>query len=147
MENKNLKTNFNERINSEEAQKIKENLTNFLLIEFPSYQNKFTRKEVAQKIQDKILELINIYIKIFKINLEKDEFAYNEICNGFESIITKKIYNEIFNISPEEVKEDFEFQKKLLKYNFIKPEYLEIPQNMINPVYIETAINSKKNNF
>ena len=147
MENKRIKTNFNERINSEEAQLIKENLANFILIDFPSYQNKYTRKEIAQKIQNKILELINIYIKTFKINLEKDEYAYNEICDGFESIITKKIYNEIFNITPEEIKDDFEFQQKLLKYNFIKPEHLEIPTKMINPVYIETAINSKKNNF
>lgn len=147
MENKRIKTNFNERINSEEAQLIKENLANFILIDFPSYQNKYTRKEIAQKIQNKILELINIYIKTFKINLEKDEYAYNEICDGFESIITKKIYNEIFNITPEEIKDDFEFQQKLLKYNFIKPEYLEIPTKMVNPVYIETAINSKKNNF
>ena len=64
-------TSFFNRMNSQNAEEIKENLYSFLN-NFQKYNNN-TQLELSKKIQDKITELIELYIKIFNINLEEDE--------------------------------------------------------------------------
>ena len=134
-------TSFFNRMNSEKAEEIKENLYSFLN-NFQKYNNN-TQLELSKKIQDKITELIELYIKIFNINLEEDENGYEEICDGFESIITKKLFNYIFSINKEDIIKDYNLDLKIRDFSFIKPEHLEIKTEIINDIYIETAINSK----
>jgi uncharacterized protein Veg len=128
-------------MNSEKAEEIKENLYSFLN-NFQKYNNN-TQLELSKKIQDKITELIELYIKIFNINLEEDENGYEEICDGFENIITKKLFNYIFSINKEDIIKDYNLDLKIRDFSFIKPEHLEIKTEIINDIYIETAINSK----
>ena len=137
---KNLTSFFN-RMNSQNAEEIKENLYSFLN-NFQKYNNN-TQLELSKKIQDKITELIELYIKIFNINLEEDENGYEEICDGFENIITKKLFNYIFSINKEDIIKDYNLDLKIRDFSFIKPEHLEIKTEIINDIYIETAINSK----
>jgi hypothetical protein len=134
-------TSFFNRMNSQNAEEIKENLYSFLN-NFQKYNNN-TQLELSKKIQDKITELIELYIKIFNINLEEDENGYEEICDGFESIITKKLFNYIFSINKEDIIKDYNLDLKIRDFSFIKPEHLEIKTEIINDIYIETAINSK----
>ena len=134
-------TSFFNRMNSENAEEIKENLYSFLN-NFQKYNNN-TQLELSKKIQDKITELIELYIKIFNINLEEDENGYEEICDGFENIITKKLFNYIFSINKEDIIKDYNLDLKIRDFSFIKPEHLEIKNEIINDIYIETAINSK----
>ena len=134
-------TSFFNRMNSENAEEIKENLYSFFY-DFNKYNNN-TQLELSTKIQDKITELIELYIKIFNINLEEDENGYEEICDGFESIITKKLFNYIFSINKEDIINDYKLDLKIRDFSFIKPEHLEIKNEIINDLYIETAINSK----
>ena len=134
-------TSFFNRMNSQNAEEIKENLYSFLN-NFQKYNNN-TQLELSKKIQDKITELIELYIKIFNINLEEDENGYEEICDGFESIITKKLFNYIFSINKEDIINDYNLDLKIRDFSFIKPEHLEIKTEIINDIYIETAINSK----
>ena len=134
-------TSFFNRMNSEKAEEIKENLYSFFN-DFNKYNNN-TQLELSTKIQDKITELIELYIKIFNINLEEDENGYEEICDGFESIITKKLFNYIFSINKEDIINDYNLDLKIRDFSFIKPEHLEIKNEIINDIYIETAINSK----
>ena len=134
-------TSFFNRMNSENAEEIKENLYSFLN-DFKKYNNN-SQLELSKKIQDKITELIELYIKIFNINLEEDENGYEEICDGFESIITKKLFNYIFSINKEDIIKDYNLDLKIRDFSFIKPEHLEIKTEIINDIYIETAINSK----
>ena len=134
-------TSFFNRMNSQNAEEIKENLYSFLN-DFKKYNNN-SQLELSKKIQDKITELIELYIKIFNINLEEDENGYEEICDGFESIITKKLFNYIFSINKEDIINDYNLDLKIRDFSFIKPEHLEIKNEIINDIYIETAINSK----
>ena len=134
-------TSFFNRMNSQNAEEIKENLSSFLN-NFQKYNNN-TQLELSKKIQDKITELIELYIKIFNINLEEDENGYEEICDGFENIITKKLFNYIFSINKEDIIKDYNLDLKIRDFSFIKPEHLEIKTEIINDIYIETAINSK----
>ena len=134
-------TSFFNRMNSQNAEEIKENLYSFFN-DFNKYNNN-TQLELSKKIQDKITELIELYIKIFNINLEEDENGYEEICDGFESIITKKLFNYIFSINKEDIIKDYNLDLKIRDFSFIKPEHLEIKTEIINDIYIETAINSK----
>ena len=134
-------TSFFNRMNSENAEEIKENLYSFLN-DFKKYNNN-SQLELSKKIQDKITELIELYIKIFNINLEEDENGYEEICDGFESIITKKLFNYIFSINKEDIINDYNLDLKIRDFSFIKPENLEIKNEIINDIYIETAKNSK----
>ena len=134
-------TSFFNRMNSQNAEEIKENLYSFLN-NFQKYNNN-TQLELSKKIQDKITELIELYIKIFNINLEEDENGYEEICDGFENIITKKLFNYIFSINKEDIINDYNLDLKIRDFSFIKPEHLEIKNEIINDIYIETAINSK----
>ena len=134
-------TSFFNRMNSEKAEEIKENLYSFLN-DFKKYNNN-SQLELSKKIQDKITELIELYIKIFNINLEEDENGYEEICDGFENIITKKLFNYIFSINKEDIIKDYNLDLKIRDFSFIKPEHLEIKNEIINDIYIETAINSK----
>jgi uncharacterized protein Veg len=128
-------------MNSEKAEEIKENLYSFLN-DFKKCNNN-SQLELSKKIQDKITELIELYIKIFNINLEEDENGYEEICDGFENIITKKLFNYIFSINKEDIINDYNLDLKIRDFSFIKPEHLEIKNEIINDIYIETAINSK----
>ena len=134
-------TSFFNRMNSQNAEEIKENLYSFLN-NFQKYNNN-TQLELSKKIQDKITELIELYIKIFNINLEEDENGYEEICDGFESIITKKLFNYIFSTNKQDIINDYNIDLKIKQFSFIKPEHLEIKNEIINDIYIDTAINSK----
>ena len=134
-------TSFFNRMNSQNAEEIKENLYSFLN-NFQKYNNN-TQLELSTKIQDKITELIELYIKIFNINLEEDENGYEEICDGFESIITKKLFNYIFSTNKQDIINDYNIDLKIKQFSFIKPEHLEIKNEIINDIYIDTAINSK----
>lgn len=134
-------TSFFNRMNSEKAEEIKENLYSFLN-DFKKCNNN-SQLELSKKIQDKITELIELYIKIFNINLEEDENGYEEICDGFESIITKKLFNYIFSINKQDVINDYYLDLKIRDFSFIKPDHLEIKNEIINDIYIDTAINSK----
>ena len=134
-------TSFFNRMNSEKAEEIKENLYSFLN-DFKKYNNN-SQLELSKKIQDKITELIELYIKIFNINLEEDENGYEEICDGFESIITKKLFNYIFSTNKQDIINDYNIDLKIKQFSFIKPEHLEIKNEIINDIYIDTAINSK----
>ena len=134
-------SSFINRMNSVEAEEIQENLYSFL--NDCKKRINYTQEELSKIIQNKITELIELYIKIFKINLEEDENGYEEICDGFESIITKKLFNYIFSINKEDIIKDYNLDLKIRDFSFIKPEHLEIKNEIINDIYIDTAINSK----
>ena len=128
-------------MNSVEAEEIQENLYSFL--NDCKKRINYTQEELSKTIQNKITELIELYIKIFKINLEEDENGYEEICDGFESIITKKLFNYIFSTNKQDIINDYNIDLKIKQFSFIKPEHLEIKNEIINDIYIDTAINSK----
>ena len=128
-------------MNSVEAEEIQENLYSFL--NHCKKRINCTQEELSKTIQNKITELIELYIKIFKINLEEDENGYEEICDGFESIITKKLFNYIFSTNKQDIINDYNIDLKIKQFSFIKPEHLEIKNEIINDIYIDTAINSK----
>lgn len=128
-------------MNSVEAEEIQENLYSFL--NDCKKRINYTQEELSKIIQNKITELIELYIKIFKINLEEDENGYEEICDGFESIITKKLFNYIFSTNKQDIINDYNIDLKIKQFSFIKPEHLEIKNEIINDIYIDTAINSK----
>ena len=134
-------SSFINRMNSVEAEEIQENLYSFL--NDCKKRINCTQEELSKTIQNKITELIELYIKIFKINLEEDENGYEEICDGFESIITKKLFNYIFSTNKQDIINDYNIDLKIKQFSFIKPEHLEIKNEIINDIYIETAINSK----
>ena len=134
-------SSFINRMNSVEAEEIQENLYSFL--NDCKKRINYTQEELSKIIQNKITELIELYIKIFKINLEEDENGYEEICDGFESIITKKLFNYIFSTNKQDIINDYNIDLKIKQFSFIKPEHLEIKNEIINDIYINTAINSK----
>lgn len=134
-------SSFINRMNSVEAEEIQENLYSFL--NDCKKRINCTQEELSKIIQNKITELIELYIKIFKINLEEDENGYEEICDGFESIITKKLFNYIFSTNKQDIINDYNIDLKIKQFSFIKPEHLEIKNEIINDIYIDTAINSK----
>jgi isoleucyl-tRNA synthetase len=137
-----MEKNFSFLINSEEANEILKKMKIFIG-EFNENRIKYTLKEKSELIQNFISELIEIYIEKFKIDLDKEN-AYKEICDGIESLITKNLYSEIFCTTKEEIINDFNVNKKIHLLSFITPENLEINQKLINEIYIEAAINSKK---
>lgn len=141
-----MEKTFSFLINSEEASEILKKIKIFIG-EFNENRIKYTLKEKSELIQNFISELIEIYIEKFKIDLDKENDAYKEICDGIESLITKNLYSEIFCTTKEEITNDFNLSEKIHKLNFIKPENLEINPKLINEIYIEAAINSKKNFF
>ncbi len=50
----------------------------------------------------------------------------------------------IFCSTRKEKEEDYNFEKLVKKFHFIQPKHLDIDDTLIDPVYIEVAINSKK---
>ena len=134
-------SSFINRMNSVEAEEIQENLYSFL--NDCKKRINYTQEELSKIIQNKITELIELYIKIFKINLEEDENGYEEICDGFESILTKKLFFYIFSTNKQDIINDYNIDLKIKQFSFIKPEHLEIKNEIINDIYIDTAINSK----
>ena len=83
-----------------------------------------------------------LYSKTWNVDLEKEENEYNEICDWFENLITKKLYNRIFCVTKKEKINDYQFELQTEKFSFITPQNLEIEPLLINEVYIKTAINS-----
>ena len=52
------------------------------------------KKEVSEKVQDFVSKLIIDFSRIWKINLSSYPIYYKEICDEFESKVTKALYNK-----------------------------------------------------
>jgi hypothetical protein len=52
------------------------------------------KTEIAKKIQDLVSKLIIDFAVLWRINIKSNQSHYMEICDGFESILTKALYNK-----------------------------------------------------
>lgn len=82
------------------------------------------------------------FARLWRVNFNANTSIYGEICDGFETIITKSLYNKIFCSTFQEKEDDYQFEKLVKKFNFITPKHLDIDENAIDPLYIEVAVNS-----
>ncbi len=52
------------------------------------------KNEIAKKIQDLVSKLLVDFANIWRINIKNNHSHYIEICDGFEGLITKALYNK-----------------------------------------------------
>lgn len=139
MKNENI---FLQRISERQSQRIQEEISKFLLEDFISIHS-LPIASIARTVQDKITELLKLYAKTWRVDLEKEEEEYNCACDWFENVLTKKLYNRIFSVTKEDKENDYLFELQTQTFSFITPQHLEIDSSIINEIYISAAINSK----
>ena len=114
----------------------------FIFDEFPKLATQIDKKALGQKFQNFITKLITNFCQIWKIKLTyQSENLYHELCDNFETLLTKKLYNKIFCSTRSEKEEDFFFDHLLEQYQFITPKFLDIDENVIDDLYFSAAIN------
>ena len=117
-------------------------LFRFIKEEFPKLADSLKIDKVAENFHLFINKLIKKFCQIWSIKLNYNtEEIYNEICDNFESMITKKLYNQIFCSSRKDREEDYKFDYLLEKYQFITPDLFEIPSSVLDNNYLSMAIN------
>ena len=52
------------------------------------------KKEVAKKVQEFVSKMVIQFARLWKVNILSNQNNYIEICDGFECIITKTLYNK-----------------------------------------------------
>ena len=96
---------FNEKIKDQKSIRIQTMINNYISKDFPKYLNTLNMEEIGQKNQEFTNKLILEFCKLWDIILTYEtEEEYNIICDSFESILTKKIYNKIFSSTFEDKK-------------------------------------------
>lgn len=143
MKNENI---FLQRINQKQSQLIQDELSKFILEDYNNIQSQ-PITSIARIVQDKITELIKLYAKTYSVDMDKEEDEYNCACDWFENVITKKLYNRLFSVTKEDKENDYLFEIQTKTFSFITPQCLEIDGNLLNEIYISTAINSKITNI
>ena len=93
METKEL--NLNTKLLDYKSEPIQERIKTFVKFEFPKLATEMKKDDLAKKFQKFIRELVLLFCKIWGITLTyQTELIYQEICDFFESLITKKLYNK-----------------------------------------------------
>lgn len=134
--------NFYDKLKDKRSIPIQNKIKTFIFDEFPKLATQIDKKALGQKFQNFISKLIIEFCQIWKIKLTyQSENLYHELCDNFESLLTKKLYNKIFCSTRSEKEEDFFFDHLLEKYQFITPKYLDIDDSVIDELYFSAAIN------
>ena len=111
---------------------IQNTIKTFIFDEFPKLATQIDKKALGQKFQNFITKLITKFCQIWKIKLTyQSENLYHELCDNFETLLTKKLYNKIFCSTRSEKEEDFFFDHLLEQYQFITPKFLDIDDEVI----------------
>ena len=104
----------------------------------------------SQRIQEFILDKTYDYAIVNDVNYEDDPSLFEEICDGIEAIITKSLYSEyivfdkfsLFCCTFQQRKDDFEFEEKINRLQFITPTHLDIDDLVIQNDYLKFAFTS-----
>ena len=131
--------NFFSKLKDKKSINILNDLFKFINSTFPEICDKTNDlSEISISVQDFISKSVNEFAKIWNIEFTNSQFAYSEICDGFENLITKSLYNGIMNI----IGEDNKLEKLCRKYSFINIKHLGI-DSPIDDFELATQVKSK----
>lgn len=75
---------------------------------------------IAMAVQDFISKMLIEFAKIWRVEFTNNKYAYSEICDGFESLLTKSLYYQIMNYFVDDKK----LERLFKKYSFINLKHL-----------------------
>lgn len=123
----NLTINFYAKLKDKRSSVILQEVMNFISNSFSELLNNVGEmSEISIALQDFISKLVYEFANTWSIDFRNNKYAYQEICEGFESLITKSLYNQIM----EYFVDDLQLQKLLKKYSFITLKHLGIEFNV-----------------
>jgi hypothetical protein len=135
----NQKKNFYEKLKEKKSANVLNEMFKFINTTIPEILNKTDdMSEVSLTVQDFITKCTVEYAKVWEIEFPNNRNAYVEICDGFESLITKSLYGLIMTRLGEYSK----FQKLCVKYSFITFKHLGIEFN-VDEFDLATQLKSK----
>jgi hypothetical protein len=88
--------NFFEKLKDRKSVNIQEEITKYILRLFRFIKKDFLeidQETCSQKLQEKVSKLIIDFARLWKTDIVNKSEYYIEICDGFESILTKALYN------------------------------------------------------
>lgn len=87
--------NFYEKLQDKKSMPLQEKIKKFIFEEFPILASQMDKQSLGEKFQTFITKLITEFCQIWKIKLTyQSEQLYQELCDNFENMLTKKLYNK-----------------------------------------------------
>jgi hypothetical protein len=112
---------FFHKLRLKKSELLVSELQNFINIKFTDIcEESKNINMIAIAVQDFISKMIAEFAKIWKIEFTNNRPAYSEICDGFESLITKSLYYHLMNYFADEKK----IEKLYRKYSFLNLKHL-----------------------
>ncbi len=116
-------SNFYAKLKDKKSGKVLNDLHSFINNTFQGMTQKTKDvEEVALIVQDFIYKKVNEFAKLWEYDFTHSRFSYIQVCEGFEALITKSLYYQIFNLIPF----DRNFNKLKAKYSFVSMSQLGI---------------------
>ena len=81
--------------------------------------------EISTALQDFVNKITNDFARTWSLEFTHNKYAYIEICDGFEGLIMKSVYTQVFTMIKESLRED-RIERLIKKYSFISLKHLGI---------------------
>ena len=115
--------NFFSQLKDKRSINLVNELHKFINISFGELCEKLEDiSDIALAVQDFVTQMINDFGKTWNIDFRESQNYYIQICEGFESLITKSLYSQIINY----MQEDNRLDRLIKKYSFLTLTHLGI---------------------
>ena len=109
-------TNFYAKLKEKISGRILNDLFQFINVTFGEICGRIKNVEdISIVVQDFIYKKSNEFAKLWEFDFTNSKLYYNEICEGFESLVIKSLYNQIMSL----MQVDGRFDKLKRKFSFV----------------------------
>lgn len=124
--NSDTSTKFYAKLKEKKCANILNEMLSFINITIPDMLEQTEMNEFSKQVQDFIHKCTCEFANIWEIEFPNNKFAYSEILDGFENLVTKSFYRIIMN----NLGEDKKLPQLCNKYSFVSFKHLGIDFNV-----------------
>ncbi len=136
----NININFYSKLKDKRSHSVLNDLLKFINSKFAEIcEATSDPSELSVIVQDNITKFVNEFAKTWDVQFPNSRFSYSEICDGFESLITKSLYARLMTL----IGEDGKLERLCRKYAFVSLKQLGVDCN-VDEFELATQIKSKK---
>lgn len=131
--------NFFMKLKDKKSYELLNDLFEFVNNKYPQiYQQTKDASQMSVVIQDYVSKSVIEFAKVWNIEFTNNKFAYIEISDGFEALITKSLYSSLMSV----IGEDRKINELIRKYAFVNVKNLGI-EHTIDEFELSTQLKCK----
>jgi len=132
--------NFFTKLKDKKSSELLNELFDFVNNKYPQISLQINDPgQISAVVQDYVSKSVNEFAKVWNIEFTNNKYAYIEISDGFEALITKSLYQNLMSV----VGEDNRVNDLIRKYAFINGKNLGIEQT-IDEFELSTHLKSNR---